>query len=166
MLHFTHHDSYARWAKHFNGSQSPVTILRVRCLDCGAVFSVQPSFIIRYKRYETDAVEKLMTLLFITEDSYRMAGVSQGLGMDRQQAGTWNALEQSQAIQPRALWALVQWVGQLSLDQLILALCVYPHHYILDVEIYLIECGQRSFVELVYTQKVELFWWIEFFDRA
>jgi hypothetical protein len=54
-----------------------VLIQRVRCLDCGAAFSVQPSFIIRYKRYETDAVEKLMTLLFITEASYRMAGISQ-----------------------------------------------------------------------------------------
>ena len=59
-LHFTHHDSYRRWAKHFNGSQTWVVIQRVRCLDCGAVFSVQPSFIIRYKRYETDATEKLM----------------------------------------------------------------------------------------------------------
>ena len=87
LLRFTHHDSYIRWAKHFNGTKSPVAILRVRCLDCGAVFSVQPSFIIRYKRYDTDATEKLMTLLFITEDSYRMAGVSQGLGMDTQQAG-------------------------------------------------------------------------------
>lgn len=33
-----------------------------------------------------------MTLLFITEDSYRMAGISQTLGLDRQQAGTWEAL--------------------------------------------------------------------------
>jgi len=86
-----------------------MTILRVRCLDCQAVFTVQPSFSIRYKRYETDATEKLMTLLFITEDSYRMAGVSQALGSDTQQAGTWRALakEQARAIQPRALWALV-----------------------------------------------------------
>src|SRR5688572_27247459 len=68
QLQFTHHDSYQRWAKHFNGHQSCVVIHRVRCLQCQAVFSVQPSFIIRYKRYETDATEKLMTLLFISED--------------------------------------------------------------------------------------------------
>ena len=92
-LNFTPHSRYQRWAKHFDGQQSEVTICRVECLDCHAVFSVQPSFIIRYKRYETDATEKLMTLLFITEDSYRMAGVSQALGLDRQQAGTWAALE-------------------------------------------------------------------------
>ena len=97
QLHFTHHDSYSRWAKHFNGSQSVVVIHRVRCLECGAVFSVQPSFIIRYKRYDTDATEKLMTLLFITEDSYRMAGISQTLALDDQQAGTWAALERHQA---------------------------------------------------------------------
>ncbi len=72
QLRFTPHGHYTRWAKHFDGAKSLVTILRVECLDCQAVFSVQPSFIIRYKRYETDAIEKLMTLLFITEDSYRM----------------------------------------------------------------------------------------------
>lgn len=50
-----------------------MTILRVRCLDCEAVFSIQPSFIVRYKRYDTDAIEKSATSLFITEDSYRSA---------------------------------------------------------------------------------------------
>jgi hypothetical protein len=166
LLHFTHHDSYVRWAKHFNGSQSPVTILRVRCLDCGAVFSVQPSFIIRYKRYETDAIEKLMTLLFITEDSYRMAGVSQGLGMDTQQAGTWVALEQSQAIQPRALWALVQWFGQLSPAQLNLALGVEPPKYILEDEKHVKECGQKAYVPMVYTPKDALIWWVDYLYSA
>lgn len=166
LLRFTHHDSYVRWAKHFNGTKSPVTILRVRCLDCGAVFSVQPSFIIRYKRYETDATEKLMTLLFITEDSYRMAGISQGLGMDGQQAGTWIALEQSQAIQPRALWALVQWFGQLSPAQLNLALGVEPPQYILEDEKHVKECGQRAYVPMVYTPKDALIWWVDYLYSA
>ena len=85
-LQFTHHDSYSREVKHFEGTKSAVMVFRVRCLECGAVFTIQPSFMVRYKRYETDAIEKLMTLLFITEDSYRMASVSQALGQDRQQA--------------------------------------------------------------------------------
>ena len=116
QLHFTHHGSYTRWARHFDGSQSLVTILRVRCLDCETVFTIQPAFIVRYKRYETDAIEKFMVLLFITEDSYRMAGVSQSLGMDTQQAGTWTALAEAggDAVSPTAVWALVQWLGQLS----------------------------------------------------
>lgn len=166
LLRFTHHDSYVRWAKHFNGTKSTVTILRVRCLDCEAVFSVQPSFIIRYKRYETDATEKLMTLLFITEDSYRMAGISQGLGMDTQEAGTWNALERSQAIQPRALWALVQWFGQLSPAQLNLALGVEPPQYILEDEKHVKECGQRAYVPMVYTPKDALIWWVDYLHSA
>src|SRR5512145_865668 len=87
-LQFTHHDSYSRAVKHFDGTQSVVMLIRVRCLECGTVFTIQPSFLVRYKRYETDAIEKLMTLVFITEDSYRMASVSQALGLDRQQAGT------------------------------------------------------------------------------
>ena len=163
-LHFTHHDSYTRWARHFNGTKSLVTILRVRCLDCGAVFSVQPAFIIRYKRYETDATEKLMTMLFITEDSYRMAGVSQALGIDDQQAGTWAALEEAHqsAIQPKALWGLVQWLGQLSPAQLNLALGAEPPDYILEDEKHVKECGQKTYVPMIYTPKDALIWWVDY----
>jgi hypothetical protein len=53
--------------------------------------------VVRYKRYDTDAMEKFMTLLFITEDSYRMAGVSQALGMDTQRTPTWTALAAERA---------------------------------------------------------------------
>ena len=167
-LHFTHHDSYTRWAKHFDGTKSLVTILRVRCLDCAAVFTVQPSFIIRYKRYETDATEKLMVFLFITEDSYRMAGVSQALGMDTQQAGTWSALakEQERAIQPRALWGLVQWCGQLSPVQLNLALGVEPPEYILEDEKHVKENGHRAYVPMIYAPKEALIWWVDYLHSA
>ena len=163
-LHFTHHDSYTRSAKHFNGHQSEVVIHRVRCLDCGVVFSVQPSFIIRYKRYDTDATEKLMTLLFITEDSYRMAGVSQTLALDDQQAGTWVALEmhQAQAIQPLVLWRLVQWLGQLSPVQLNLALGVEPPQTVIEDEKHATECGQKSYIPLVYAPKEALIWWVDY----
>ena len=164
QLHFTHHDSYSRWVKHFNGTQSVVVIHRVRCLDCGAVFSVQPSFLIRYKRYDTDATEKLMTLLFITEDSYRMAGISQTLALDDQQAGTWAALEihQAHAIQPLALWRLVQWLGQLSPAQLNLALGVEPPQIIIEDEKHATECGQKSYIPLVYAPKEALIWWVDY----
>jgi hypothetical protein len=164
QLQFTHHDSYTRQVKHFQGSQSTVVIHRVRCLQCGAVFSVQPSFIIRYKRYESAAVEKLMTLLFITEDSYRMAGISQTLGLDRQQAGTWEALaaNQDQTIPPLVLWRLVQWLGQLSPVQMNLALGVEPPDIIIEDEKHAHECGQKSYIPLVYAPKDALIWWVDY----
>ncbi len=164
QLRFTHHGGYTRWVKHFNGPKSLVTIFQVRCLECEAVFTVQPSFIIRYQRYDTDAVEKLMTLLFITEDSYRMAGVSQALGMDSQQAGTWAALEenQSETIAPMALWGLVQWLGQLSPAQLNLALGVEPPQHIIEDEKHAKECGQKAYMPMVYAPKEALIWWIDY----
>ena len=164
QLQFTHHDSYTRTVKHFKGTQSEVVIHRVRCLECGAVFSVQPSFIIRYKRYDTDAAEKLMTLLFITEDSYRMAGVSQTLALDEQQAGTWMALgkHREQAIEPLALWRLVQWLGQLSPVQLNLALGVEPPQVIIEDEKHATQCGQKSYIPLVYAPKEALIWWVDY----
>jgi len=167
-LHFTHHDSYPRWLKHFDGRKSEVVIIRVRCLECGAVFTIQPSFIVRYKRYDTDAIEKLMTLLFITEDSYRMAGVSQALGMDKQQAGTWVALAETEqeTISLMALWGLVQWVGQLSPAQLNLALGVEPPSHIIEDEKHMKECGQKVYVPIVYAPKEALIWWIDYIDSV
>lgn len=167
-LHFTPHDSYTRWVKHFDGARSLVTMIRVRCLDCGAVFTIQPSFIVRYKRYDTDAIEKLMVLLFITEDSYRMAGVSQALGLDTHQAGTWVALAEGdpQAISPMALWGLVQWLGQLSPAQLNLALGVEPPTHVIEDEKHLKECGEKAYVPLVYAPKEALIWWIDYIDSV
>jgi len=168
QLHFTHHGSYTRWARHFDGSQSLVTILRVRCLDCETVFTIQPAFIVRYKRYEPDAIEKFMVLLFITEDSYRMAGVSQSLGMDTQQAGTWMALAEAggDATSPTAVWALVQWLGQLSPAQLNLALGVDPPTHIIEDEKHVKECGQKAYVPLVYAPREALIWWIDYIDSV
>jgi hypothetical protein len=97
-------------------------------------------------RYDTDAIEKFMVLLFITEDSYRMAGVSQALGMDTQQAGTWVALDETDGdtISPTALWALVQWLGQLSPAQLNLALGVDPPTHVIEDEKHVQACWTIS----------------------
>ena len=168
QLHFTHHATYTRSLEHFDGTRSPVSIVRVRCLDCGAVFTVLPSFVVRYKRYDTDAIEKFMVLLFITEDSYRMAGVSQGLGLDTQKAGTWAALEATHddIIQPRALWALVQWFGQLSPAQLNLALGVAPPTHVIEDEKHVTENGEKAYVPIVYAPKEALIWWIDYIDSV
>ncbi len=164
QLHFTHHDNYTRWIKHFDGTRTLVDILRMRCLDCEAVFSIQPSFIVRYKRYETDAIEKFATLLFITEDSYRMASVSQALGLDTRQEGTWVALEEAEqaSISPMALWGLMQWLGQLSPAQLNLALGVKPPTHVIEDEKHAKECGQKAYVPMVYAPKEALIWWIDY----
>jgi hypothetical protein len=163
-LHFTHHQTYTRTVRHFTGAPTSVAIVRVRCLECGAVFTILPSFVVRYKRYDTDALEKFMTLLFITEDSYRMAGVSQALGMDTQQVGTWAALAagHTTAIRPLPLWELVQWLGQLSPAQFNLALGAAPPDYILEDEKHLTQSGQKAYVPIIYTPKDALIWWVDY----
>jgi len=163
-LHFTHHQTYTRTVHHFSGERSVVAIVRVRCLDCRAIFTILPSFVVRYKRYDTDAIEKCMTLLFIAEDSYRMAGVSQALGMDTHAAGTWAALEaaETQAIRPIALWELVQWFGQLSPAQFNLALGVDPPQYILADEKHMTQNGEKAYVPMIYTPKDALIWWVDY----
>jgi len=168
QLHFTHHDTYIRRLKHFDGSTSSVTLIRVRCLECDVVFTVLPSFVVRYKRYDADALEKFMTLLFITEDSYRMAGVEQALGMDSQRAGTWAALENAAglAISPRALWGLVQWFGQLSPAQLNLALGIEPPTHIIEDEKHMTQSGDKAYVPIIYAPKEALIWWVDYIQSV
>lgn len=135
-LRFTHHGAYKRGLLGFDGQLQKLLIKRVRCRECGAVFTILPSFVVRYKRWHTDAIEKLMVLLFITEDSYRLAGVSQAFAIDAEQSGSWAALERTtgEAISPMALWRLVQWFGQLSPAQLNLALGVEPPSHVIEDE--------------------------------
>lgn len=168
QLHFTHHDRYVRNLKHYDGSQSSVDIHRVRCLECGAVFTVLPSFVVRYKRYDTDALEKFMTMLFITEDSYRMAGVGQAFGIDSQRSGTWAALENAKgvAIEPRALWGLVQWVGQLSPAQLNLAFGIEPPSHIIEDEKHLTQNGEKAYAPIIYAPQEALIWWIDYIQSV
>ena len=168
QLHFTHHDTYVRYLKHFDGSGSLVSIMRVRCLECEAVFTGLPSFVVRYKRYDTDTLEKFMTLLFVTEDSYRMAGVEQALSMDDQRCGTWAALEHAagMAIRPRALWGLVQWFGQLSPAQLNLALGIEPPTHIIEDEKHMTQNGDKVYVPILYAPKEALIWWIDYIQSV
>lgn len=109
-----------------------------------------------------------MVLLFITEDSYRMASVSQALGIDTQQAGTWVVLEKvgHEAISPMALWGLVQWLGQLSPAQLNLALGVEPPTHVIEDEKHMKECGEKAYVPIVYAPKEALIWWIDYIDSV
>lgn len=165
---FTHHGSYERGLKHYTGECSRVTIKRVRCLDCDAVFSILPAFVGRYQRSDMDAIEKVMVQLFITEDSYRMAEVGQALGIDRKYAGTWTALEavRGEAIAPMAAWRLVQWVGQLSPAHLNLALGVEPPKYILSDEKHTKENGERTYAPMIHDFQTALIWWIDYVDSV
>jgi hypothetical protein len=132
------------------------------------VFSILPSFVVRYKRWHTDAIEKLMVLLFIVEDSYRMAGVSQAFGIDVAQSGSWAALERTtgEAISPMALWRLVQWFGQLSPAQLNLALGVEPPSHVIEDEKHMRQSGEKAYVPMIYAPKEALIWWIDYIDSV
>jgi len=168
QLHFTPHDSYTRWARHFDRTRPLVTTVRVCCLECEAVFTIRPSLIVQYKRYDTDANEKPMTLLFIAEGSYRMVSVSQALGVDTRQEGTWVALVRADqmAILLMALWGSMQWLGPLSPAQLNLALGVEPPTHAIEDEKHFQECGEKAYMLIEYAPKEALIWWVDYIDSV
>ena len=97
-----------------------------------------------------------------------MANLSQALGIDTRQAGTWLALEEAEplAISPMALWGLVQWLGQLSPAQLNLALGVEPPTHVIEDEKHAKECGEKAYVPIIYAPKEALIWWVDYVDSV
>jgi len=61
---------------------------------------------------------------------------------------------------------LVQWLGQLSPAQLNLALGVEPPDIIIEDEKHVRECGQKSYIPLVYAPKEALIWWVDYLDSV
>ena len=78
-----------------------VPIYRVRCCGCGAVFTVLPSFILRYRRQDSDCLSKLLTL-------------SLSMGLSQRQTATiytWSGMERNWT--PGWVWSLLHWLGKL-----------------------------------------------------
>jgi hypothetical protein len=73
---------------------------------------------------------------------------------------------QDQAIQPMALWRLVQWLGQLSPAQLNLALGVDPPTHIIEDEKHASQGEQKSYIPMVYAPKEALIWWVDYLHSA
>jgi len=67
---FTDHGHYIRTIKGLNGKYELI-IHRVRCLDCGSVYTICPSFAFRYKRQDAELVESQLEKVLIGNGSYR-----------------------------------------------------------------------------------------------
>ena len=98
---YTVHSQRNRQLQGLLGSKETIAICRVRCQTCGAVFTVLPSFILRYRRQDADCVGKLLEM-------------NLGMGLTlRETASIYSWMGKGRSWQPSWVWSLVQWLGNL-----------------------------------------------------
>jgi hypothetical protein len=99
--HYTIHSQRDRQLQGLLGAKESIPICRVRCQTCRAVFTVLPSFIMRYRRQDPDCLGKLLEM-------------NLGMGLTLRETATiytWMGVERTW--QPSWIWGLVQWLGHL-----------------------------------------------------
>ena len=142
---YTVHELRSRKVQGWLGESRTMEICRVRCCSCRAVFTMLPSFLMRYRRQDTDCLGKLMEL-------------NLGMGLSLRETATiygWNQGERRW--QPGWVWALVQWVGSLmSVSGLLMRLGLSLPEHLLSDEKFATLTGERIYLFLV--SQGELIW--------
>ena len=105
---YTIHSQRMRSLQGWLGEKEEIPICRVRCRCCRAVFTVLPSFIMRYRRQNTDCLGKLLEM-------------NLGMGLTQRETATiYSWLSEDRGWHPGWIWNLVQWLGNLLPVSLVL----------------------------------------------
>jgi hypothetical protein len=149
---FTRHGHYSRGAIPWQGDPYEVCIWQVRCLDCGAVFSILPSFLVRYQRFDAACIQQMIEASLIFDTSYRHTRL------------LFNASQPQASIKdPRTIWSKVQWLGSaLPVTQLLLLLELSPPSHILEDEKFASENGTKTYIPAIVQGEYSLIWWIDY----
>ena len=145
---YTIHSQRDRQLQGLMGSSETIPICRVRCQTCRAVFTVLPSFIMRYRRQDTDCLGKLLEM-------------NLGMGLTlRETATIYNWMGKDRRWQPGWIWSLVQWFGcLLPVYMLLMRMGLTPPQHLLSDEKFAVLDGEKVYLFLVSAQ--ELIWYGE-----
>jgi hypothetical protein len=148
---WTHHDSFSRWHRPASGTPEPMRIHRVRCLDCGAVVSVFPSFIFPYQHRNTDSIQNNLENLLLHNNSLRSARAI--YNQDQKQAPI--ADEQT-------LCHMVRLIGEVPIAKLLIELGLAPPRHVVEDEKFLNQAGTRSYALGIVEHQKLLIWWLDY----
>src|SRR5215831_1507008 len=144
---FTRHHHDMRTARGYQEGRYTLPIWQIRCLDCQAVFTVLPSFILRDQRFDAGCAQHLLELVLVMNVSYRHANLMLSTGHPT-------------AFAPAVSWRLIVWLGtRMPVTRVLLRLGLTPPYYIITDEKFTHEAGRRTYVPAIVHQ--ELMWAID-----
>lgn len=147
---YTRHQKRQRVPRNFRGEQYEVPIWQIRCNECKAVFTILPSFLARYQRFDVSGLAKILEVNLIMTSSYRhtlkILGYAHGENLP---------------FDPAQILRIVRWLGDLlPLPVILLRLGLTPPQAVLEDEKFVHENGERTYIALL--SRDEVIWWIEY----
>jgi hypothetical protein len=148
----TRHHHYTRTARRDQAGLYERPIWQVRCLDCQAVFTVRPSFLLRDQRFDADWAQHLCELTLVMTVSSRHANILLSYGAPT-------------AFAPAVYWRLLRWLGtRLPVTRVWRRLGLTPPRSIITEEKFTPEAGHRTYVPAMVQQ--ELLWAIDSVEQT
>lgn len=131
-----------------------VPISQIRCCECDAVFTILPSFVLRYQRYEVRLAQSLLEYNLVMNVSYRFQGqILKDLNPEL--AGT----------APMTLWRLMAWLGRaIPVTTLLLKLGLKPPTAFLEDEKFVSEAGHQTYIAAITHQ--DIIWWAAYLQTT
>lgn len=152
---YTRHSTRPR-PLHCKGSAgfTQVPVSQIRCLDCSAVFTILPSFILRYQRYEVRLAQDLLEYNLIMAISYRFQ--ARILANNNPELANTN---------PMALWRLMSWLGSaIPVTTLLLKLGLKPPTAFIEDEKFVKEAGHQTYIAAII--KEDVIWWTAYLQAT
>ena len=101
MSRYTIHSQRKRKLQGWQGETEVIPICRAKCCSCRAVFTVLPSFILRYRRQDADCLGKVLEM-------------DLGMGLSQRETATiYKWVNPDRGWRPSLVWRLIQWLGNL-----------------------------------------------------
>jgi len=149
---FTRHHHYTRTARSDEAGLYELPLWQVRCLGCQVVFTVLPSFILRYQRFDAGCAQRLLEMALVMNVSSRQTTSILGYASPTTFA-------------PAVYWRFILWLGQLMpVTRVLLRLGLPPPRYIITDEKFTDEAGRRTYMPAMVQQ--ELLWAIDSVEQS
>jgi hypothetical protein len=152
---YTRHSTYGRFLHGKGAGRARIPISQIRCLDCSAVFTVLPSFVMRYQRYDVRLAQPLLEYYLIMNVCYSFQ--ARMLQEINPELGTFAT--------PMALWRLMQWLGNaIPVTDLLLKLGLKPPTAFIEDEKFVSEGGHQTYIAAI--SNGDVIWWTAYLQAT
>lgn len=152
-----YHGSYVRKCIiDTEGVRHQVQLHWIYCPRCKRTWNIYPSILVLDKRHDSYVVQNLLEANLSHEMSYR------GALRQQPQLTSSGQARPNRLMDAHTIWLWVNWLGQWSLPQVLLACGLLPPLYAVEDEKFPTQNGQKSYAVGLVDQHYDLLWWLDY----